>query len=207
MILERVNPFNQFGIINPLGDTTMKTSHKTLIALAVGTLMTAGAQAAVYDSTAYGQPYVGAKAGKLDVKVDSISNKKVTNKDPMAYGIYGGYNFDPNFGVEAEFVGSGKADLTHDGAKGDVDAKTYGVYGTYRYGVPNTGIYAKGKLGVAKTKIDGSATGFKYTDDKTSLAGGVGVGFQPIPNVGIEAGYDWLNGNAKLMSIGANVKF
>lgn len=184
----------------------MKALHKTLIALAAGTMMTAGAQAAVNYTTGYtaGQPYVGAKIGKFNLDTKQANT---TNDNPMAYGIYGGYNFDPNFGVEAEFVGSDKADLTRNNIKGKIDAKTYGIYGTYRYTVPNTAIYGKGKLGVAKTEVEGSTVGYKYSSDKTSLAGGLGLGFQPMPNVGIEAGYDWTGNNTKLMSIGAHVKF
>lgn len=187
----------------------MKALHKTLIALAAGTLMTAGAQAAVNYNTGYvAQPYVGAKVGKFNVDINAANT---TNDDPMAYGIYGGYNFDPNFGVEAEYVGSDKADLIYKGLKGEYDAKSYGVYGTYRYGIPNTGIYAKGRLGIAKTEVDGSvkgiATDYKYSNDETSLAGGVGLGFQPAANFAVEANYDRLGGDVDMMSIGAHVKF
>lgn len=184
----------------------MKTLQKTLLALAAGSLLTVGAQAAVsYGSGYVGQPYVGAKVGKFDLDVDGA-------KDPTAYGIVAGYNFDPNFGVEAEYVGSDDADFNN----GDIDAKTYGAYGTYRYGFPNTGLYAKGKLGVARTKVEGDYTTNvgntqirtnTYSDSKTSLAGGVGLGYSVNPNFGLEAEYDILNGDTNLMTVGANLKF
>ncbi|WP_169392767.1 MULTISPECIES: porin family protein [Psychrobacter] len=175
----------------------MKTLQKTLLALAAGSLLTVGAQAAVSYGNGYtGQPYVGAKVGKFDLDVDGA-------KDPTAYGVVAGYNFDPNFGVEAEYVGSDDADYYN----GDIDAKTYGAYGTYRYGFPNTGLYAKGKLGIAETKVKGSSTFRNVDSSKTSLAGGVGLGYSVNPNFGLEAEYDILNGDTNLMTVGANLKF
>ena len=180
----------------------MKTLQKTLLALAAGSLLSMGAQAAVSYGNGYtGQPYVGVKVGQFDLDVNGADK-------PTAYGVYGGYNFDPNFGIEAEYVGSDDADYYN----GDIDAKTYGAYGTYRYQFPNTGLYAKGKLGVAKTKVEGnylssSSTRNTYSDSDTSLAGGVGLGYSVNPNFGVEAEYDKLGSDADLMTVGAHLKF
>lgn len=176
----------------------MKTLQKTLLALAAGSLLSVGAQAAVAYGNGYtGQPYVGVKVGQFDLDVDGAD-------DPTAYGVYGGYNFDPNFGIEAEYVGSDDADF---GRFGDVSAKTYGAYGTYRYAFPNTGLYAKGKLGVAKTEVDISVPGFSDSESDTSLAGGVGLGYSVNPDFSVEAEYDKLGSDADLMTIGAHLKF
>lgn len=177
----------------------MKTLQKTLLALAVGSLVSVGAQAAVSYGNGYtGQPYVGVKVGQFDLDTNGAS-------DPTAYGIYGGYNFDPNFGVEAEYVGSDDANYYN----GDVDAKTYGVYGTYRYGFNNTPVYAKGKLGVARTEIEGSSTipSSSVSDKNTRLAGGLGLGYSVNPNFGVEAEYDIVGSDANLMTVGAHLKF
>ena len=176
----------------------MKTLQKTLLALAAGSLLSVGAQAAVSYGNGYtGQPYVGAKIGQFDLDVDGAD-------DPTAYGVVAGYNFDPNFGMEVEYVGSDDADF----AGGDINAKTYGAYGTYRYAFPNTGLYAKGNLGVARTELKATGTVAGNASDKdTSLAGGVGLGYNVNPNFGIEAEYDRLSGDANLMTIGANLKF
>ncbi|WP_201625831.1 MULTISPECIES: porin family protein [Psychrobacter] len=180
----------------------MKTLQKTLLALAAGSLVSMGAQAAVSYGNGYtGQPYVGVKVGQFDLDVDGADK-------PTAYGVYGGYNFDPNFGIEAEYVGSDDADYYN----GDIDAKSYGAYGTYRYQFPNTGLYAKGKLGVAKTEIEGnylSSNSKRNTisKDDTSLAGGVGLGYSVNPNFSVEAEYDKLGSDADLMTVGAQLKF
>ena len=177
----------------------MKTLQKTLLALAAGSLLSMGAQAAVSYGNGYtGQPYVGAKVGQFNIDEAGAS-------DPTAYGVYAGYNFDPNFGIEAEYVGSDDADYYN----GDIDAKTYGAYGTYRYQFPNTGLYAKGKLGVAKTEIEGSSTipARNLSKSDTSLAGGVGLGYSVNPNFSVEAEYDKLGSDADLMTVGAQLKF
>lgn len=180
----------------------MKTLQKTLLALAAGSLLSMGAQAAVSYGNGYtGQPYAGLKVGQFDLDVDGAS-------DPTAYGVYGGYNFDPNFGIEAEYVGSDDANYYN----GDIDAKSYGAYGTYRYAFPNTALYAKGKLGVAKTKIEGNS--FSENSDRrtvsksdTSLAGGVGLGYAVNSDFSVEAEYDMLGSDADLMTVGAQLKF
>ena len=176
----------------------MKTLQKTLIALAVGSLVSVGAQAAVSYGNGYtGQPYVGVKVGQFDLDVNGAS-------DPTAYGVYGGYNFDPNFGIEAEYIGSDDANYYN----GEVDAKTYGAYGTYRYTFPNTALYGKAKLGVAKTEIEGTGTAFNnFRDSSTRLAGGLGLGYSVNPNFGVEAEYDIVGSNANLMTVGAQLKF
>ena len=176
----------------------MKTLQKTLLALAAGSLVSMGAQAAVSYGNGYtGQPYVGVKVGQFDLDVDGADK-------PTAYGVYGGYNFDPNFGIEAEYVGSDDADYYN----GDIDAKSYGAYGTYRYQFPNTGLYAKGKLGVAKTEVEGKNTLTQnFSDSDTSLAGGVGLGYSVNPNFSVEAEYDKLGSDVDLMTVGAQLKF
>ena len=179
----------------------MKTLQKTLLALVAGSLLTVGAQAAVTYGNGYtGQPYVGVKVGQFDLDVDGAD-------DPTAYGVYGGYNFDPNFGVGVEYVGSDDADYYG----GDIDAKTYGAYGTYRYAFPNSGLYAKGKVGIAKTELEASATvaGItrKASVDDTSLAGGIGLGYAVSQDFSVEAEYDIVGSDADLMTIGAHVKF
>lgn len=189
----------------------MKTL-KTLLAVSASSLLAMSANAAIsYGNSADTQPYVGVKIGQVDAK--QINGKNT------AYGIYAGYNFDQNFGAEAEFVGSdakefdvapvvGVSPASVRPVKGDV--KSFGAYGTYRYNFINTPFYAKGKLGIAKTKVDVTsrdAIAYSNKSDKTSLAGGVGVGFKPLANVGVEASYNYLSEDANAISLGAHLAF
>ena len=164
----------------------MKTL-KTLLAVSASSLLAMSANAAIsYGNSADAQPYVGAKIGQVDAK--QINGKNT------AYGIYAGYNFDQNFGVEAEFVGSDAKEFNAGMSPVKGDVKSFGAYGTYRYNFINTPFYAKGKLGIAKS-------------DETSLAGGVGVGFKPLANVGVEASYNYLSEDANAISLGAHLAF
>ena len=185
----------------------MKTLNKTLIALALGSLVSVGAQAAFDYSS--GEPYVGVKAGQFNFDVDGAD-------DPVAYGVYAGYNFDNNFGAEIEYVGSDEEDFYN----GNIDAKTYGAYGTYRYMFQDTGMYAKAKLGVARTEVEGDYTTLVATSPTTTvetsvsgeekdtrLAGGLGLGYAVNPQFGVEAEYDFLSSDVDLWTVGATFKF
>lgn len=191
----------------------IKTLQKTLLAVLAGSLMTAGAQAAVtYGNGMTAQPYIGAKIGQYqpdDAKDDAVS-----------YGIYGGAKFTPNWGVEAEYLTTsdetGYEDIDE---KIDYEGQVYGLYITYDYAFPNTGgLYAKGRLGVAKNKVDldytdkfDSRNNESTSNSDTGIAGGLGLGYNIAPNAAVEVAYEWypeieddsING----ITLGANFKF
>ena len=173
----------------------MNTLQKSLIAIAAGSLLSVGAQAAVYGTGAYvGQPYVGAKIGQYNPDVNDADVEKA-----MSYGVYGGYKFVNNFGVEGEYLTTNKADADKEtkSFKAEYSADVLGLYGTYDYAFPNTGVYAKGRLGVAKNKIEVEETDkAKNHSDTVSLsdtgvAGGLGVGYNITPNASIEGMYNF----------------
>ena len=183
----------------------MKNLQKALLAVIAGSVMTMSAQAAI--SYGAGQSYVGIKAGQFMVDADDLD-------DPTAYGVYAGYNFDPNFGAEIEYVGSNDADVDTgiSGIDAEFDLKTYGAYGTYRYAFPNTGLYAKGKLGFAKAEIEVSAEDFlgnsgSDSDSDSGVAGGIGLGYNFNPNRSVEAEYDYVAEDLTLLTLGAHYKF
>ena len=183
----------------------MKTLQKTLLALVAGSLVSVGAQAALFSSANYaGTPYVGAKIGKFMLDEDNLD-------DPTAFGAYAGYNFTPAVGMEVEYVGSSEESISGNGVDVDYDLKTYGIYGTYRYAFPNTALYAKGKLGFAKAEVDVEASGFGVSgsdsSDDTGIAGGIGLGYNFNPNIAIEAEYAIVAEDVDLLTIGANYNF
>ena len=166
----------------------MKSLQKALLAVIAGSVMTMSAQAAMNYA---GQPYAGVKVGQYspdDVKDDAVS-----------YGVYGGYKFATNFGIEAEYLTTNDADAFNDSfEKSEYSADVYGLYGTYDYAFPNTGLYAKGRLGIAKNKIEVDYTdklfpvfneNFSYSD--TGVAGGLGLGYNITPMASVEAMYNF----------------
>lgn len=183
----------------------MNVLQKSLIVLATASLVSVSAQAAMTYGSYTTQPYVGVKVGQFNLDRDGADID-----DPTAYGVYAGLYFDNNFGMELEYVSSDDADISADGIKGDIDAKTYGVYGTYRYAFANTALYAKGKLGLAKTEVESNFTdgGSLSTSDK-GIAGGIGLGYAVNPNFNVEAEYGIMDSDvdAKLLTLGAHLKF
>lgn len=182
------------------------------ISLATIAMLSISANAAVsYGNPSVGQVYAGAKIGQID------ANKP---KNTTVYGVYAGYNFDQNLGIEAEYLNSDAKDYHADGLEHKYEATSYGAYGTYRYPLNNTSFYAKGKLGVAKTKVEGTAgvvsqkaplpdpirVTKSFKEDKTSLAGGIGMGFTQ-GNFGVEAGYNYLNNDVKTWNAGVHFAF
>ena len=81
----------------------MKNLQKALIAVIASSVMTMSAQAAVNYA---GQPYAGVKVGQYSP--DDVDD------DAVSYGVYGGYKFTPNLGVEAEYLTTGDADAFND---------------------------------------------------------------------------------------------
>lgn len=174
----------------------MKGLQKAVLALAVGSFMTVGAHAAMGDMA--GSPYIGAKAGQFMVDEDQLD-------DLTAYGVYGGYNFTPNVGIEAEYLTSSDEDI--DGTALEYNVESYGAYGTYRYAFPDTAVYVKGKLGIAKVQAEVEGAGFKEKESDSGVAGGVGLGYNFTPNVAVEAEYAFLASDLDLLTLGASYKF
>jgi len=96
----------------------------------------------------------------------------------------------------------------------EYSADVYGLYGTYDYTFPGSDMYAKGRLGVAKNKVDVDGSGSK---SDTGIAGGLGLGYNVAPNAAVELAYDWypkvdnVAGKGDLdasgITLGANFKF
>ena len=174
----------------------MKTLQKSLLVLAAASFLSVGAQAAV--SMGEGQPYVGAKVGKFLLDVDDLDN-------PTAFGAVAGYKFTPAVGAEVEYVGSSSKSV------GDLDynLKTYGIYGTYTYAFPDTAVYAKGHLGLAKAEleVESNALNFNDTSSDSGIAGGVAVGYNFNPNMAIEGEWAYVAEDVSLLTLGATYKF
>lgn len=186
----------------------MNTLQKALIALSVGSLLSVSAQAAINYA---GQPYAGVKVGQY--------SPDEADDDAVSYGVYGGYKFTPEFGVEAEYLTTNDATIFDDNfEKSEYSADVYGLYATYDYAFPNTGLYAKGRLGVAKNEIDvdytdkviaSNSENFSVSD--TGVAGGLGLGYNITPMASVEAMYNIYpevdDSQISGVTLGAHVKF
>lgn len=184
----------------------MKTVSKILLATLVSTAALSASAMVSYGNGA-SQAYVGGKIGQF--QVDG------SEKNATAYGVYGGYKFNENFGVEADFVGSDTA--TYKTVLGvgaaTYKTKTYGAYGTYNYNFAGTPFSVKGKAGIAKTEttLGTQIADLSLTDkakSSTGLAYGVGAGYTVGNGFTVEADYTRFNDSKNgLWTVGANVKF
>ena len=191
----------------------MKNLQKALLAVIAGSVMTMSAQAALNYA---GQPYAGVKIGQY--------SPDDAEDDAFSYGVYGGYKFTPEFGLEAEYLTTSDTDAFEDSfEKSEYNADVYGLYATYDYAFPNTAVYAKGRLGVAKNEIDVDYTdkldaseneSFSMSD--TGVAGGLGLGYNVSPMASVEVMYnfyptiDFDDGedlDANGVTLGAHFKF
>lgn len=191
----------------------MKNLQKALLAVITGSVMTMSAQAALNYA---GQPYAGVKIGQY--------SPDDAEDDAFSYGVYGGYKFTPEFGLEAEYLTTSDTDAFEDSfEKSEYNADVYGLYATYDYAFPNTAVYAKGRLGVAKNEIDVDYTdkldaseneSFSMSD--TGVAGGLGLGYNVSPMASVEVMYnvyptiDFDDGedlDANGVTLGAHFKF
>ena len=170
----------------------MNTLQKALLALSVGSLLSVSAQAAVNYA---GQPYIGAKVGQYNPDVDDADDID----SATSYGIYGGYKFTPEFGVEAEYLTTSDTDVIENAfEKVEYSADVLGLYATYDYAFPTTALYAKGRLGFAKNKVNVDATSKvssvlseSFSESDTGVAGGLGLGYNFTPMVSAEAMYNF----------------
>lgn len=179
----------------------MSISRKALIALLAGSLFSVAAQAA----PAAQSGYVGAKIGQFMLDDDGTDNLD----DATAFGVYGGYYFTPNYGMEAEFAASEDADISAYGINGEYNVKAFGIYGTARYDFPTNPIFVKGKLGAVVAETEVSVLGYSDSSTDTDLAVGIGAGVAVNPQVDILAEFVMINGDSdgQLLSIGANYNF
>ncbi len=102
----------------------MKNLQKALIAVIASSVMTMSAQAAVNYA---GQPYAGAKVGQYNPDVDAVDLD-----DAVSYGVYGGYKFAPEIGIEAEYLTTSDEEVFNDAfEKLEYSADVYGLYATF----------------------------------------------------------------------------
>lgn len=162
-----------------------------------------GANAAItYGSNNAGAFYAGAKVGQVNADITGASKA-------LNYGVYGGYNLDSNFGAEVELLTSQDKKYTLNEQGREYNVGSFGAYGTYRYHFGNVPVYAKGKLGFAKTNLDDQSTDGAYINksDKMTLAGGVAVGYNLGESLGVEAGYSYLSTDVSNLAVGAHFIF
>jgi OOP family OmpA-OmpF porin len=172
-------------------------------------------------SCAFAAPgaYVGVNVGSADQEINVGSQS--ASESSTGVKVYGGYQVNSAFGIEAGYVRFGEASDTEDGET--FGAKPSSIYaavtGTMAVS-PSLNVF--GKLGVTRNKTDIFVVfdGDRFTDEKSVSTAVFGVGVQykfsdtmslvgEYENYGKVAKYEQANMNLKasLISVGLRVAF
>jgi OOP family OmpA-OmpF porin len=191
----------------------MKTSILLASLLAAFSM---AAQAAPRDETV--GPYAGAEIGRANFGLTHSNPVTANDKSGNALKIFGGYNFDPNFGAEVGYTRFGSFSETETiggiGTKQDGSARSFYGVGTARAKLSESfGVH--GRAGVSLGKVSGTnvlPASDQLTGRKTSLLVGVGADFQLAPNITLTADYDHYgklsnNVKANTLMFGAKLSF
>lgn len=129
-------------------------------------LLMAGVLSAAFVAVpAAAEMYIGGGVGKSDT--DSSEN---------SWKLYGGYQFNPTWGMELGYTDLGK----YRGA----EVESWSLVGTAT--LPLSGNWSLlGKLGMARNNAE-----FMGAEQKTSTLAGVGVGYAIDPNLGLRLEYE-----------------
>jgi OOP family OmpA-OmpF porin len=165
---------------------------KLIVALIAGAAAMSAAQA---ETTTQPRAYVGvgvATADRADSSVGGLTNFNSDGYKASAK-IFGGYEFDQNWGVEAGYTDFRNSDFSYsnNGTNAGGHTKGYGYYVAGKYSVPvNDQFSVYGKLGLqhSERKLESAALNLKNTD--TGAYGGVGVQYNLNQQVALTAEYE-----------------
>jgi OOP family OmpA-OmpF porin len=157
---------------------------------------------------------VGASIGQSKIKLDCPAGASCDNTD-TALRVFGGYDFNKNFGAELGYADLGKVTVSALGLSGDVKATAWDVMAVGRLPLAGDKFALYGKLGwyFADSKGSGSIGGGSESNNDFTYA--LGGQYNLNKNLGIRAewqqyksvGGDSSNGNVDVMSIGVAYRF
>ena len=165
---------------------------KLIVALIAGAAAMSAAQA----QTTQPRAYVGVGVATADHEDSSVGGLTNFNSDgyKASAKIFGGYEFDQNWGVEAGYTDFRNSDFSYsnaDGTSAGGHTKGYGYYVAGKYNVPvNDQFSVYGKLGLqhSERKLESAALNLKDTD--TGAYGAVGLQYNINQQVALTAEYE-----------------
>jgi OOP family OmpA-OmpF porin len=155
---------------------------------------------------------VGGSVGQSKIKVDCTGF--TCDDTDTAFRIFGGYNFNKNFGAELGYADLGKVTVSAPGISGDIKATAWDIMAVGT--LPLADKFALyGKLGwyFADSKASGSIGGGSESNNDLTYAIGGQYNFNKNLGLRLEwqqyksVGGDNSNGDVDVMSIGVVYKF
>lgn len=156
---------------------------KLILALGV-TLATTGA--------AHAQSAEQAPGAYAGIGVSSVG-KLMRDGHKAQAKIFGGYEFDRSWGVEAGVTNrsSESLDVQINGQPATVGAKGYNSYVAGKYAMPiNEQFSAYGKLGMSYNVIKHTGPGYSHKDGDSGLYAGLGVQYKINEKAALTAEYE-----------------
>jgi OOP family OmpA-OmpF porin len=165
---------------------------KLIVALLAGAAAMSAAQAQTSATAPRG--YVGLGVATADHEDYSGLNNYDSNGYKASAKIFGGYELDQNWGVEAGYTDFRKANFnyrTAAGANASGNTKGYGYYIAGKYDMPlndQTSVY--GKLGVQHSNRELNSPTLNISDSDNGLYGAVGLKYNLNQQVALTAEYE-----------------
>ncbi len=136
--------------------------------------------------------YIGGGAGlsSIDLCGDpALAGATSCDDEDTGFKIFGGYNFNQNFGVELGWVDLGEISVSGPGGTATAEADGFQAAAVGILPInPQFSIF--GKLGVYMWDAEVNAPGISASDDGTDLMFGVGGAFHFTPQLSIRAEWE-----------------
>jgi OmpA-OmpF porin, OOP family len=162
------------------------------------------------------QSYVGLSGGSGKFKID-CDGTTACDKTSLAFKLYGGYKFTPNFAIEGAYSHLGKYSFAAGSPTLSLRPTALSVGGAAFYEVmPKLNLV--GRLGLASSKVKASLAGGSNLPDSlkskesTTAYWGLGVGYAITPVLSLNGTLDtnrfkYAQEKSSLMTLGAGVSY
>jgi len=162
--------------------------------------------------------YVGAGVGKANIELDEVDGFKF-DSDDTAFKVFGGYNFNQYFAVEAAYFDGGEPEeavIVVPGFRGTVDAGLTGLIASAVGRLPLGDMFSVyGKLGLVSydVEVKGRANGdvvYEREGSEDDVSYGVGAAFNLGPSFELRAEYEAIaidDGDYNLLTVQGLFKF
>lgn len=157
---------------------------KKLILALAATLVATGA--------AHAQSSTQAPGAYAGIGVSSVG-KMISDGRKAQAKVFGGYEFDQNFGVEAGITNRSREslDLTMNGQSFTARTRGFNSYVAGKYTMPiNEQFSAYGKLGMSYNVVKHSSLGMDHKEEDTGLYAGIGVQYKISDKAALIAEYE-----------------
>ena len=167
---------------------------RTSISAIALALLALASTSALADSDS-GKFYLGGGLGYAGHKVDCTEIASCSKSD-VGFKLLGGYQFLPNFAIEASYADLGKAKASEEGLKASVKTHSFTLAALGIMPVSKEAqVFAKLGTHFSKTRFKASFRGVNVSEshDGNGMLLGLGAQYQFTPNLKGRLEYEWLN--------------